>query len=112
MIVATGRTDYPNQVNNVLGFPYIFRGALDVHARKINEEMKLAAARALAELAREEVPDEVAKAYGMEHLAFGPDYLIPKLTDPRLRRRVSRAVAEAAIASGVARCPLPETYRS
>ena len=112
VIVATGRTDYPNQVNNVLGFPYIFRGALDVHARKINEEMKLAAARALAELAREEVPDEVAKAYGMEHLAFGPDYLIPKLTDPRLRRRVSRAVAEAAIASGVARCPLPETYRS
>ncbi len=111
VIVATGRTDYPNQVNNVLGFPYIFRGALDVHARKINEEMKLAAARALAELAREEVPDEVAKAYGMDHLAFGPDYLIPKLTDPRLLKRVSRAVAEAAIASGVARCPLPETYR-
>lgn len=110
VIVATGRTDYPNQVNNVLGFPYIFRGALDVHARKINEEMKLAAARALAELAREEVPDEIAKAYGLDHLAFGPDYLIPKLTDPRLRKRVSRAVAEAAIASGVARCPLPETY--
>lgn len=110
VIVATGRTDYPNQVNNVLGFPYIFRGALDVHARKINEEMKLAAARALAELAREEVPDEIAKAYGLDHLAFGPDYLIPKLTDPRLRKRVSRAVAEAAIASGVARCPLSETY--
>ena len=84
VIVATGRTDYPNQVNNVLGFPYIFRGALDVRARKINETMKLAAAHALAELAREEVPAELAAAFGVDRLEFGPDYLIPKLTDPRL----------------------------
>ena len=89
VIVATGRTDYPNQVNNVLGFPYIFRGALDVRARKINEAMKLAAAHALAELAREEVPAELAAAFGVDRLEFGPDYLIPKLTDPRLLGRVA-----------------------
>lgn len=102
VIVATGRTDYPNQVNNVLGFPYIFRGALDVRARKINEAMKLAAAHALAELAREEVPAELAAAFGVDRLEFGPDYLIPKLTDPRLLGRVAPAVAHAAVESGVA----------
>lgn len=102
VIVATGRTDYPNQVNNVLGFPYIFRGALDVHACKINEAMKLAAAHALAELAREEVPAELAAAFGVDRLEFGPDYLIPKLTDPRLLGRVAPAVARAAVESGVA----------
>lgn len=102
VIVATGRTDYPNQVNNVLGFPYIFRGALDVRARKINEAMKLAAAHALAGLAREEAPAELAAAYGVDRLEFGPDYLIPKLTDPRLLGRVARAVARAAVESGVA----------
>ena len=102
VIVATGRTDYPNQVNNVLGFPYIFRGALDVRARKINEAMKLAAAHALAELAREEVPAELAAAFGGDRLEFGPDYLIPKLTDPRLLGHVAPAVARAAVESGVA----------
>lgn len=102
VIIATGRTDYPNQVNNVLGFPYIFRGALDVRARKINETMKLAAAHALAELAREEVPAELAAAFGVDRLEFGPDYLIPKLTDPRLLGRVAPAVARAAVESGVA----------
>lgn len=102
VIVATGRTDYPNQVNNVLGFPYIFRGALDVRARKINETMKLAAAHALAELAREEVPAELAAAFSVDRLEFGPDYLIPKLTDPRLLGRVAPAVARAAVESGVA----------
>lgn len=102
VIVATGRTDYPNQVNNVLGFPYIFRGALDVRARKINETMKLAAAHALAELAREEVPAELAAAFDVDRLEFGPDYLIPKLTDPRLLGRVAPAVARAAVESGVA----------
>ena len=102
VIVATGRTDYSNQVNNVLGFPYIFRGALDVRARKINEAMKLAAAHALAELAREEVPAELTAAFGVDRLEFGPDYLIPKLTDPRLLGRVAPAVARAAVESGVA----------
>ena len=102
VIVATGRTDYPNQVNNVLGVPYIFRGALDVRARKINEAMKLAAAHALAELAREEVPAELTAAFGVDRLEFGPDYLIPKLTDPRLLGRVAPAVARAAVESGVA----------
>ena len=102
VIVATGRTDYPNQVNNVLGFPYIFRGALDVRARKINEAMKLAAAHALAKLAREEVPAELAAAFGVDRLEFGPDYLIPKLTDSRLLGRVAPAVARAAVESGVA----------
>ena len=102
-IVATGRSDYPNQVNNVLGFPYIFRGALDVRARTINEAMKIAAAEALAELAREDVPDEVAAAYRGARPEYGPEYIIPVPFDPRLISRVSRAVAEAAIKSGVAR---------
>ncbi|HKD22248.1 MAG TPA: NADP-dependent malic enzyme [Rhizomicrobium sp.] len=101
-IVATGRSDYPNQVNNVLGFPYIFRGALDVRARTINEAMKIAAAEAIAELAREDVPDEVSAAYG-DRPSYGPDYIIPAPFDPRLISRVSSAVAEAAIRTGVAR---------
>jgi malate dehydrogenase (oxaloacetate-decarboxylating)(NADP+) len=104
-IVATGRSDYPNQVNNVLGFPYIFRGALDCRATKINEEMKLAAAQALAALAREAVPDEVAAAYGGSRV-FGPDYIIPAPFDPRLIERVPAAVARAAMDSGVARKPI------
>jgi malate dehydrogenase (oxaloacetate-decarboxylating)(NADP+) len=102
-IMATGRSDYPNQVNNVLGFPYIFRGALDVRARTINEEMKIAAARALAELAREDVPDEVAAAYHGSRLTFGPEYLIPVPFDPRLISRIPVAVARAAMESGVSR---------
>src|SRR5690348_15149928 len=102
-IVATGRSDYPNQVNNVLGFPYIFRGALDVRAKTINEEMKIAAAYALAELAREDVPDEVAAAYRGARPVYGPDYIIPVPFDPRLIARVSAAVAKAAMDSGVAR---------
>jgi malate dehydrogenase (oxaloacetate-decarboxylating)(NADP+) len=102
-IMATGRSDYPNQVNNVLGFPYIFRGALDVRARTINDEMKVAAANALAELAREDVPDEVAAAYHGSRLTFGRDYLIPAPFDPRLISRIPVAVAKAAMASGVAR---------
>ncbi|HEX4105888.1 MAG TPA: NADP-dependent malic enzyme [Rhizomicrobium sp.] len=102
-IVATGRSDYPNQVNNVLGFPYIFRGALDVRARTINEPMKIAAAEALAALAREDVPDEVAAAYRGSRPIYGADYIIPVPFDPRLISRVSRAVAEAAIKTGVAR---------
>jgi malate dehydrogenase (oxaloacetate-decarboxylating)(NADP+) len=102
-IVATGRSDYPNQVNNVLGFPFIFRGALDVQACQINEEMKLAAARALAALAQEDVPDSVLKAYGLEALKFGPDYIIPKPFDPRVLLWEAPAVAEAAMKTGVAR---------
>ncbi len=102
-IVATGRSDFPNQVNNVLGFPFIFRGALDVRARAINDEMKIAASRALADLAKEEVPDVVLKAYGLESLRFGPDYIIPKPLDPRVPLWEAPAVAEAAMASGVAR---------
>jgi malate dehydrogenase (oxaloacetate-decarboxylating)(NADP+) len=101
-IIATGRSDFPNQVNNVLGFPFIFRGALDVRATKINEEMKMAATRALAALAREEVPDSVMRAYGLERLRFGPDYLIPKPFDPRVLLWVAPAVAWAAVGSGVA----------
>ncbi len=103
-IVATGRSDYPNQVNNVLGFPYLFRGALDIHARAINEEMKIACATALAELAREDVPDEVAVAYGRE-LKFGRDYIIPTPFDPRLIFRVTPAVAKAGMQTGAARRP-------
>ena len=103
VIMATGRSDYPNQVNNVLGFPYIFRGALDVRARTINDEMKIAAANALAELAREDVPDEVAAAYHGSRLTFGRDYLIPVPFDPRLISRIPVAVAKAAMESGVAR---------
>ncbi len=102
-IVATGRADYPNMVNNVLGFPFIFRGALDVRARAINDEMKIAASRALAALAKEEVPDAVLRAYGLESLRFGPDYIIPKPVDARVPLWVAPAVAEAAMASGVAR---------
>ena len=108
VIVATGRTDYPNQVNNVLGFPYIFRGALDVRARKINEAMKLAAAHALAGLAQEPVPTMVLRAYALEKLEFGRDYLIPKPFDPRLLCTVAPAVARAAIESGVARQPIAD----
>ena len=109
-IVATGRSDYPNQVNNVLCFPFLFRGALDVRARRINLPMKLAAVEALRQLAKEPVPEAILQASGIDHLAFGPDYVIPKPMDPRLLPRISRAVAEAAIASGVARVPLPENY--
>ena len=104
-IVATGRSDYPNQVNNVLGFPYLFRGALDIHARAINDEMKIACAEALAELAREDVPDEVAVAYGRK-LAFGRDYIIPTPFDPRLIYRIPPAVARAGMKTGVARRPI------
>lgn len=102
-IVGTGRSDFPNQVNNVLGFPFIFRGALDVRASKINEEMKLAAARALAALAKEEVPDSVLRSYGLTTLQFGQDYVIPKPNDPRVALWVAPAVAEAAMRTGVAR---------
>jgi malate dehydrogenase (oxaloacetate-decarboxylating)(NADP+) len=101
-IVATGRSDFPNQVNNVLGFPFIFRGALDVRARQINEEMEMAATRALAALAKEEVPESVTRAYGVDKLKFGPDYLIPKPFDPRVLLWVAPAVAWAAVASGIA----------
>ncbi len=104
-IVATGRSDYPNQVNNVLGFPYLFRGALDIHARAINDEMKIACAEALAELAREDVPDEVAMAYGRK-LTFGRDYIIPTPFDPRLIYRIPPAVAKAGMATGAARRPI------
>lgn len=107
-IVATGRSDYPNQVNNVLGFPYIFRGALDVRARTINEEMKIAAARALAELAKEDVPDEVAAAYQGLRLKFGPTYIIPTPFDPRLISTVPPFVAQAAMDTGVARKPIAD----
>jgi len=112
VIIATGRSDYPNQVNNVLGFPSIFRGALDVHATAINEEMKLAATRALADLAKEDVPDSVCRAYGVDRLRFGPDYLIPKPFDPRVLLWEAKAVAEAAMATGVARKPIAlDQYR-
>jgi malate dehydrogenase (oxaloacetate-decarboxylating)(NADP+) len=104
-IIATGRSDYPNQVNNVIGFPFIFRGALDVRATGINEEMKIAAAHAIAELAREAVPEEVAAAYGVRH-TFGPDYIIPAPFDPRLMELVPAAVAKAAMDSGVATKPI------
>ena len=106
-IIATGRSDYPNQANNVLGFPFIFRGALDVQATAINEEMKIAAARAIAELARERVPDEVAAAYGVSH-QFGEEYIIPAPFDPRLMEVVSSAVAKAAMESGVAQAPIED----
>ncbi|MEM7463540.1 MAG: NADP-dependent malic enzyme [Pseudomonadota bacterium] len=105
-IMATGRSDYPNQVNNVLGFPYIFRGALDVQATTINDEMKIAAAQALADLAREDVPDEVANAYRGNRLKFGPKYIIPVPFDPRLISKIPPAVAKAAAESGVARRPI------
>ena len=107
-IIATGRSDYPNQVNNVLGFPYIFRGALDVHASRINEEMKIAAAKALAALAREDVPEEVAAAYGGQQLQYGNDYIIPVPFDPRLISAVPAAVAQAAMETGVAQRPVQD----
>ena len=108
VIIATGRSDYPNQVNNVLGFPFIFRGALDVHASSINEEMKLAAVHALASLAREEVPDSVCKAYGNVKFTFGRDYIIPKPFDSRVLLHVAPAIAQAAMDSGVARQPIED----
>ena len=112
VIMATGRSDYPNQVNNVLGFPFIFRGALDVHATAINEEMKLAATRALAELAKEDVPDSVCQAYGVERIRFGAEYIIPKPFDPRVLVWEASAVARAAMETGVARTPVDlEEYR-
>ncbi|WP_435068795.1 NADP-dependent malic enzyme [Haloplanus sp. C73] len=112
VIVGTGRSDFPNQVNNVLGFPFIFRGALDVRATEINEAMKVAAARALADLARKDVPDAVVKAYGDQPLQFGPEYILPKPVDPRVMFEVAPAVAEAAIESGAARKSIDlETYR-
>ena len=108
VIVATGRSDYPNQINNVLGFPYIFRGALDVRASTINDEMKSAAAYALAELAREDVPDEVDAAYGGKRLQYGPNYIIPAPFDPRLISAIPPAVAKAAVDSNVARKPVKD----
>ena len=110
LIMATGRSDYPNQVNNVLGFPYIFRGALDVRAARISQEMEIAAVTALAQLARESVPTEVLTAYRLDRLEFGPDYIIPKPFDPRLITHVPPCVARAAINSQVARAPYPEHY--
>jgi malate dehydrogenase (oxaloacetate-decarboxylating)(NADP+) len=113
VIIATGRSDYPNQVNNVLGFPFIFRGALDVRATAINEEMKLAATRALANLTKEDVPDSVCRAYGVEHLKFGREYLIPKPFDSRVLMWEASAVAEAAMRTGVAQEPVDlDTYRA
>jgi len=114
VIMATGRSDHPNQVNNVLGFPYVFRGALDVRATKINEEMKMAAVRALANLAKEPVPEQVNIAYGKTNLSFGRDYIIPKPFDPRLITAVSPAVAKAAMETGVAQSPITdwEKYQS
>ncbi len=113
LIFATGRSDYPNQINNVLGFPFIFRGALDVRASTINEEMKMAASKALANLAKKSVPDCVLKAYNVDTLEFGRDYIIPKPLDPRLISTVAPAVAKAAIESGVAKFPVTdwEAYR-
>ena len=108
LIFATGRSDYPNQINNVLGFPFIFRGALDVRASTINEEMKMAASKALAELAKKPVPDSVLKAYGVDALVFGRDYIIPKPLDPRLISCIAPAVAKAAIESGVAKYPITD----
>jgi malate dehydrogenase (oxaloacetate-decarboxylating)(NADP+) len=108
LIFATGRSDYPNQINNVLGFPFIFRGALDVRATAINEEMKLAATRALADLAKEPIPAEVLKAYNLDKLEFGREYIIPKPLDPRLISRVASAVAMAAMETGVARCRIED----
>lgn len=110
LIMGTGRSDYPNQVNNVLCFPFMFRGALDVRATAINDEMKVAAVEAIRQLAKEPVPDSVLKAADVKELNFGRDYIIPKPIDPRLRSRVSRAVAEAAVKSGAAKINLPENY--
>lgn len=107
LVYATGRSDYPNQINNVLGFPYIFRGALDCRATIINEEMKLAAAKAIAELARRDVPIEIMALYGFKHMTFGPEYILPKPFDRRLLASVAPAVAKAAMDSGVSRQPIP-----
>jgi malate dehydrogenase (oxaloacetate-decarboxylating)(NADP+) len=114
LIFATGRSDYPNQINNVLGFPYIFRGALDVRATTINEEMKLAASKAIATLAKDPVPDSVLKAYNVENMSFGKEYIIPKPLDPRLISCVASCVAKAAIDTGVARRPISdwEAYKN
>ena len=108
IVMATGRSDHPNQVNNVLGFPYIFRGALDVRATEINEEMKLAAVHAIAKLAKEPVPDMVVKAYGTDQIRFGREYLIPKPLDTRLITTISPAVAKAAMDSGTAKNPITD----
>jgi malate dehydrogenase (oxaloacetate-decarboxylating)(NADP+) len=110
LIMATGRSDFPNQVNNVLGFPYLFRGALDVHASGVTRGMLTAAVRALARLTHEPVPAEVLRAYNLERLSFGRDYIIPKPLDARLFKVVPPAVAQAAIDSGVARAPYPPHY--
>jgi malate dehydrogenase (oxaloacetate-decarboxylating)(NADP+) len=110
IIMGTGRSDYPNQVNNVLCFPFLFRGALDVRASEINVEMKLAAVEAIRSLAKEPVPDDVLKAAGVDSLSFGPEYIIPKPMDPRLLPCVAKAVAQAAVDSGVARIGMPENY--
>ncbi len=107
-LVATGRSDYPNQVNNVIGFPYIFRGALDTRAKAINDEMKIAAAHAIAALAKDPVPEDILKAYNVSSLTFGPDYMIPKALDKRLLETVSTAVAKAAMDSGAARRPVDD----
>ena len=110
LIMATGRSDYPSQINNVLGFPFIFRGALDVRARRITREMQIGAVHALAKLAHAPVPPEVLKAYRLDRLGFGPDYIIPTPLDPRLIQTVPPAVARAAVAAGVARAPYPAHY--
>jgi malate dehydrogenase (oxaloacetate-decarboxylating)(NADP+) len=110
LIMATGRSDYPNQVNNVLCFPFIFRGALDVRARKINNEMKVAAVHAIRKLAKQDVPESVLTASGEQHLSFGKGYIIPRPMDPRLCKDVALAVAQAAVDSGVAALPLPDNY--
>jgi len=112
IIMATGRSDFPNQVNNVLGFPFIFRGALDVRARAINDAMQIAAVEGLRALTHEPVPAEILTTYRKDHLEFGPDYIIPKPFDPRLMDFVPPAVAQAAIDSGVARCDFPKHYKS
>jgi len=112
IIMATGRSDYPNQVNNVLGFPFIFRGALDVRSRAINEEMKIAASHALADLAKKGADHTVAKAYGETHFEFGPEYIVPKPFDPRVLIWESVAVAQAALQTGVARIKIDiEEYK-
>lgn len=110
IIMGTGRSDYPNQINNVLCFPFLFRGALDVRATAINVEMMKAAMNAIRMLAQQPVPAEVVKAAQVDHLEFGPDYVIPKPMDPRLLKNVARAVAQAAVDSGVAQIPMPENY--
>ncbi len=110
--MATGRSDYPNQVNNVLGFPFIFRGALDVRARRINEDMQIAAVHALKDLTHQPVPVKVLQAYGLDELGFGREYILPKPFDGRLREVIPAAVARAAINSGVARGDWPAHYPS